>query len=86
MIFSYSAQQNPGPTPQRVVMLVRPVEKSARTGNMLLTAVNVPYERGFDEASLNNLYKTRVGSIPEDQYRTFIMTRIVGPLYRVKGK
>lgn len=63
----------------RLVLVVRPVSKIPGTGNLLLTCVNVPLDQEFTEETARNLYKNR-SSLGEDQYRTYIMSKIKGSL------
>lgn len=67
---------------QRAAMLVQPIAKDARTGNLLLTVVLIDPNEYETVEQLRNLYTNR-GSLPENSYRTFIMSRITGPLLRM---
>lgn len=62
---------------ERTVLIVRPVEKDARTGNSLLTCVKVTLPDELTPGYIKNLYKNR-SSLGEDQYRTYIMSKIIG--------
>ena len=77
LFFRYRSEQS-----QRLVMLVKPVTKDARTGNLLLTCVILSPAEYTDKEQLKSLYNNR-SNLPEDTYRTFIMSKIAGPLYRI---
>ncbi len=67
---------------QRLALVVKPVIKDAKTGNLLLTVVKIPFLGGFTSANLDELYKSR-DSLPEGSYRTYIMSNIIGLLYKI---
>ena len=62
---------------ERTVLVVRPVEKDAKTGNSLLTCVKVTLPNEITSDYIKNLYTDR-RSLGEDQYRTYIMFKIIG--------
>lgn len=62
---------------ERTVLVVRPVEKDAKTGNSLLTCVKVTLPNEITLDYIKNLYTDR-RSLGEDQYRTYIMSKIIG--------
>ena len=72
----------------RVVLVVEPVTKSAKTGNLLLTGFEVPVRspRTYTPDSLITLYKNR--ELRDDDYKTFILGKpyVVGPLYKISKK
>jgi hypothetical protein len=65
----------------RIFMLIEPITKIAGTGNLLMTGFKVPKDGDYTPDSLENLYKNR--ELPKDNYRTYIMSRVWGPLRRV---
>ena len=67
---------------QRLCMLVQPIAKDAMTGNLLLTCLDMDPDEYNSSAELIDLYTNR-GSLSEDSYRTFIMSRIMGPLMKL---
>lgn len=66
----------------RAVLLVKPVSRDAKTGNQLLTCVNISIGDYNTISDLEELYNDRE-SLGSDQYRTYIMTKISGPLRRI---
>ena len=84
LIFRYNLGEGIGSRAQRLAMIVTPVTKDARTGNLLLTVVKVPPGDISSISELKNLYKSRAALLPEDDYRTYIMSKIYGPLIRLK--
>ena len=81
MIFRYKNKGVPGKSGYRVLVLKKPIVKEAKTGNLLLTGVVLPIPGDYTPESLGEAF---VDQIPEDSYRTYIMSRILGPLYRVR--
>lgn len=69
--------------PQRLVMLVQPIAKDAATGNLLLTCILVSPDEYTEADQLRELYTSRSEDDGDDVYRTFIMSLIRGPLYRI---
>ena len=69
----------------RVLVLKRPITRQAKTGNLLLTGVSLPLpgEPDYSPEDKDTAFKLR-DDYPEDGYRTFIMSNILGPLYRVR--
>lgn len=67
---------------QRLALVVRPVIRDAKTGNVLLTVVKVPFSGGFTPEKLDELYKDR-DSLPDGSYRTYIMSNILGHIYKI---
>lgn len=78
LIFKYRKGRN---TVEKTVVTVRPVEKDARTGNSLLTCVKIDLANELTPDYIKNVYNNRA-SYGEDQYRTYIMTKIVGNIYK----
>lgn len=75
LFFHYKGSGN------RVVLLVQPVTKDPKTGNQLLTCVNISIDDYNSMDELKELYNNRQ-DLEEDSYRTYIMTKISGPLRR----
>lgn len=69
----------------RVLILKKPITRQAKTGNLLLTGVALPLpgEPDYSPEDRDTDFKLRK-DYPEDGYRTFIMSNIMGPLYRVR--
>jgi len=72
----------------RVVLVIEPVTKSAKTGNLLLTGFEVPVSsaRTYTPDSLIALYKNR--QLRDEDYKTFILGKpyVIGPLYKISKK
>lgn len=81
LFFRYTLGIGKGSRDMRLFMLVEPIAKDARTGNLLLTGIKVPQDREYLPDDLDNLYKTK--GLPASGYRTYIMSRIHGPLRRI---
>lgn len=64
------------------VLVVSPVVKDAKTGNQLFTAIKIPFSGDYTADSLTDLYKNK--ELPKDNYRTYILSRIQGPIRRIK--
>ena len=85
---------------QRLVMIVKPVVKSPKTGNILLSAKKVDMGSINSSDELENLYNRRASSYilsvlgmmqgmkqkKETDYRTYRMNRIEGQLYGLRRK
>ena len=84
LIFRYELGVGFGSRTQRVGMIVRPIIKVSQTGNLLLTVVKVPTDQELTPLDLVNLYRNRRAQLPENDYRTYIMHKIYGPLLRLK--
>jgi hypothetical protein len=84
LIFRYRVGVGPGSVQQRLGMIVRPIIKLPKTGNLLLTVVKVPLDQELTSLDLINLYRDRRAQLPEDDYRTYILRKIYGPLYRLR--
>ncbi len=65
-----------------VLLVVSPVVKDAKTGNQLFTAFKVPFSGDYTSDSLTDLYKNK--ELPRENYRTYILSRIQGPIRRIK--
>lgn len=79
LFFRYSLNNLRG---WRLFLLVEPITKQAGTGNLLLTGFKVPTQGNYTPDSLETLYKNR--ELPKENYRTYIMTKIHGPLRRIR--
>lgn len=85
LIFRYTVDAASwAPHAQRVGMIVRPIIKAPKTGNLLLTVVKVPTDQELTSIDLVNLYRNRKAQLSEDEYRTYILHKIYGPLYRLR--
>lgn len=81
LYFRYKLGEGKGSREGRLVLLVRPIVKDAKTGNQLLTVFRL--EKGeYSPKLAKSLYKNK--SIPEENYRTYIMSNIYGSLYRIR--
>ena len=65
-----------------VLLVVSPVVKDAKTGNRLFTAFKVPFSGDYTSDSLTDLYKNK--ELPTENYRTYILSKIQGPIRRIK--
>ena len=65
----------------RIFLLTEPITKDARTGNRLMTGFRVPEDGTYTPDSLESLYKNK--ELDKEQYRTYIMSRIYGPLRKI---
>jgi len=84
VFFRYSLGTGKGSRAMRMVLVVQPVVKDAKTGNLLLTGFKLPDGGSYTPESLDSLYKNR--EIPKDEYRTYILSRIYGSLFRIRKK
>ena len=82
LFFRYQLGLGKGSRAQRLFMVVEPITRDAATGNLLLTGFKVPEEGNYSAESLESLYKNK--ELPRENYRTYIMTRIFGPLRRIR--
>ncbi len=82
LFFRYSLGIGPGSRAQRLLLLTKPVTRDAATGNQLLTGFKLPEDGDYTPESLNTLYTQ--GDFSEDDFRTYIMTNIYGPLRRIR--
>lgn len=81
LFFRYKLGTGKGSRGFRIFLLTEPVTKDARTGNQLLTGFKVPPDGSYSPESLETLYNN--SELPEDGYRTYIMSNIFGPLHRI---
>ena len=84
LFFRYKLGTGVGSRAERLFMVVEPITRDAATGNLLLTGFKVPPSGNYTPNSLEDLYKKK--ALPEENYRTYIMTRIYGPLHRIRKK
>lgn len=81
LFFRYQLGSGKGSRAYRILLLTEPVTKDAKTGNLLLTGFKVPPEDSYSPESLETLYNN--SELPEDGYRTYIMSNVFGPLRRI---
>jgi len=84
LFFRYSLGIGVGSRRERLMLITEPVTRDAATGNLLMTGFKIPDEGDYTPASLENLYKNR--ELPEENYRTYIMTKIYGPLRKISKR
>ena len=65
LFFRYKLGTGLGSRGARLVLLVRPVFRNAKTGNKLMTCFTLPMEQDYSRASLEILYK--LGRVKNDQ-------------------
>ena len=80
LIFRYQLGVGQGSREQRAVMIVKPIIKCPKTGNLLLTAVKVDLNNIYTPDGVANLYKSEYFM----EYRTYRMNRIFGQMYRLE--
>jgi len=79
LIFNYRTESV---TQQKTVVAVRPVERDAATGNTLLTCVKVDLiNEDITPEYIKGIYTSR-SMFTENQYRTYIMSKIIGNIFR----
>lgn len=81
LFFRYKLGTGRGSRAFRIFLLTEPVTKDAKTGNQLLTGFKVPEDGTYTPESLESLYNN--SELPEDGYRTYIMSNIFGPLRKI---
>ena len=81
MLQKYFKYKYEGKIQEKVVVTVKPVEKDAKTGNSLLTCVKITLANELTPQYIKSIYNLR-SSFGEDQYRTYIMTKIIGNIYK----
>ena len=81
VFFRYRLGTGKGSRGMRILLITEPVTKDAQTGNLLLTGFKVPPEGSYSPESLETLYSN--SELPEEGYRTYIMSNIFGPLHRI---
>ncbi len=80
LLFRYNL--GTGAKDYRIVLVVRPVMIEPGTRNLLLTGVKVFPPMQINPLDLYDLYKNR-DKLPEDNYRTYKVKSIYGPLFRI---
>jgi len=78
LFFKYKRPKRQG---YDILLVVSPVVKDAKTGNKLFTGFKVPSTGDYDVESLEDLYNNK--ALPQENYRTYILSKIVGPVRRV---
>jgi hypothetical protein len=68
----------------RIFLIIEPVVKLPGTGNLLLTGFRFPYDWSFSDKDFTEVYKNK--ELPEENYRTYIIQKIQGPLRKVNSK
>jgi len=81
VFFRYKLGSGRGSRGYRILLITEPVTKDAQTGNLLLTGFKVPPEGSYSPESLESLYNN--SELPQEGYRTYIMSNIFGPLRRI---
>ncbi len=81
IFFRYKLGTGMGSREERLFLLLEPITRDAKTGNELLTGIRVPLPGEYSPGSLVNLYKNK--ELPPDNYRTYIMSKIYGPLRKI---
>jgi hypothetical protein len=81
LFFRYSLKRKRG---MRLFLVTEPVVKEARTGNILLTGFKMPTQGNYTPDSIRSLYTNK--ELPKENYRTYILSKIYGPLRRVRKK
>jgi len=81
LFFRYKLGNGRGSRDFRILLLTEPITKDAKTGNQLLTGFKVPPNGSYSPDSLETLYNN--SELPEDGYRTYIMSNIFGPLRKI---
>jgi len=82
LFFRYKLGEGKGSRGYRIFLITEPVTKDASTGNVLLTGFKIPTDSTYTPNSLETLYKNR--ELPEDNYRTYILSHIFGPLRKIR--
>ena len=82
LFFRYSLGKGKGSRAERLFLVTQPITREAATGNLLLTGFRIPGDGDYTPASLATLYKNK--ELPKDNYRTYIMSHIFGPLRRIR--
>jgi len=81
VFFRYKLGVGAGSRAERILMLVEPITRDAKTGNMLLIGFKVPEGGDYSPDSLESLYNDR--ALPKENYRTYIMGNIWGVLRKI---
>ena len=76
LLFKYHGDKRLGHKGYRMVLVVEPVTIEPKTGNELVSAVRVPLDSRFTSDQLSNLYTLRRQLLPQDSYRTYILSKM----------
>tara|TARA_R110000765_G_scaffold77907_1_gene153169 strand:- start:408 stop:779 length:372 start_codon:yes stop_codon:yes gene_type:complete len=82
LFFRYKLGIGAGSRAERLFLVTEPITREAATGNLLLTGFRIPGGGDYSPDSLETLYKNK--ELPEENYRTYIMSNIYGPLRRIR--
>lgn len=82
LFFRYQLGRGKGSRASRIFLVIQPITREAKTGNLLLTGFKLPDNGQYTPVSLETLYKK--GTLPRENYRTYIMKNIYGPLRRIR--
>ena len=82
LFFRYKLGSGAGSRAYRLFLVIEPITREARTGNLLLTGFKLPDDGDYTPASLKDLYTKR--ALPKENYRTYIMGNVYGPLRRMR--
>jgi len=91
LIFRYKLGIGKGSRAFRLFLVIQPVTKTRtqrpgkpNSGGFLATGFKVPLPGDYSTDSLFSLYNDK--SLPEENYRTYILGNIHGSLYRLRPK
>jgi len=84
LFFRYQLGRGKGSRASRIFLIVEPITREAGTGNLLMTGFKLPDNGQYTPDSLESLYKK--GTLPRENYRTYIMGRVYGPLRRIRKR
>lgn len=84
LFFRYKLGKGENSRRERIFLITEPVTKCSKTGNLLLTGFRLPDRGNYTPESLTNLYKNK--ELPRENYRTYIMSNIYGPLRKITLK
>jgi hypothetical protein len=82
LFFRYKLGEGVGSRALRLFMVIEPITREPGTGNLLLTGFRLPDDAIYTPKELRDLYKKK--ALPTDDYRTYRMNRIYGPLRRIR--
>tara|TARA_R110000824_G_scaffold349337_2_gene536200 strand:- start:110 stop:526 length:417 start_codon:yes stop_codon:yes gene_type:complete len=91
LIFKYKLGTGKGSRSFRLLLVIEPVTKTRvqrlgkpASGGFLATGYKVPLPGNYSPDSLFSLYNDK--SLPEENYRTYILGNVYGSLYRLRPK
>ncbi len=67
---------------QKLAVVVEPVIRDGRSGNLLLTVAKVALTGSLSPDNLADLYKS-VANTKTSLYRTYILSNVIGNIYKV---